>query len=252
MKWKLTLAFDGRDFDGWQSQPSGRGAQDRVEQALARLFPCAPNLISSSRTDAGVHARGLVAHFEVPREQFHMEPRRLALSINALLPETIRVRSAARVGDGFHARFDAIGKEYRYRIWNHAAMNPLLRNQAWHVPRRLDFEAMRMAASLLVGRHDFRSFTSSRDGVLGDTFRTLNRCELRRSGCDLTVILDGSGFLYKMCRGIAGTLVQIGEGKIAAESMAEILKAGDRRFAGVNAPAHGLVLWRVRYPVRKP
>ena len=250
MKWKLTLAFDGEEFHGWQSQPSGRGVQDRVELALTRLFPCAPVLVSSSRTDAGVHARGLVAHFEVPRGEFRMEPRRLVLAINALLPESIRVRSAMRVGGGFHARFDAIGKEYRYRIWNDPVMNPLLRNQSWHVPRRLDDEAMKRAAAMLEGRHDFRSFTSSRDGVLGDSTRTLSRCRLKRSGPELTIVLDGSGFLYKMCRCIVGTLVQIGEGKIPVESLQDILGAGDRRLAGVNAPACGLILWRVRYPGR--
>jgi tRNA pseudouridine38-40 synthase len=247
MKWKLTLAFDGTDYHGWQAQRSGLGVQDRVEAALARLFPSTPAVVSSSRTDAGVHAWGMVVHFEIPAEEFRMEPRHLPLAVNALLPESIRVRSAQRVAEDFHARFDAVAKEYRYRIWNHPAMHPLLRQQAWHVPRTLDLAAMRQAARLLTGRHDFRAFTSNRGGTLNDSHRTLHRCVVKRGGSELTVLLDGPGFLYKMCRGIVGTLVQVGEGRFPPEAVADMLASGDRRHSGMNAPAHGLVLWRVRY-----
>lgn len=247
MKWKLTLSFDGAGFSGWQSQRTGRGVQDALEGALGRLFASGPGVISSSRTDAGVHAWGMVVHFEVPREECRMEGGALRLALNGLLPETVRVRAARRVGAGFHARFDAVGKEYRYRIWNDAVMHPLKRHEAWHVPRALDLTAMREAAERLVGRRDFRAFTSKRDGVLEDAVRTLRRCEVRRRGREVTVVMEGSGFLYKMCRGIVGTLVQVGEGKFAAEDVGRMLESGDRRVAGVNAPALGLVLWRVGY-----
>lgn len=247
MKLKLTLAYDGTAYHGWQSQRSGRGVQDRVEAALARLFPSGPAVTGSSRTDAGVHALGLVVHFEIAKEELRMPLRHLALAINACLPEDIRVMRAARAGENFHARFDATGKQYRYRIWNHPAMNPLLRAQAWHVPRPLDLKAMKEAAAFFPGRHDFRSFTANRGGELKDAVRTLTRCELRRRGPELTVILEGGGFLYKMCRGIAGTLVQIGEGRFPPGEVKEMLARQDRRAAGMNAPAHGLTLWKVIY-----
>jgi tRNA pseudouridine38-40 synthase len=250
LKFKLTIAFDGAAYQGWQSQRSGLGVQDQVEAALARLFASAPRVQGSSRTDAGVHAFGLIAHFEVPRAEFKMPVRHLALAINACLPEDIRVRSAARVAASFHARFDATGKQYRYHVWNGAVMNPLSRTQAWHVPRALDLEAMRQAAEYFVGRHDFRSFTANRGGVLEDAVRTLTRCEIRRAGPRLTFFLEGEGFLYKMCRGIVGTLVQIGYGKFSPEEVKAMLAKLDRRVAGMNAPAHGLVLWKVFYESR--
>lgn len=247
LKFKFTIAFDGTAYQGWQSQRSGRGIQDQLEAALAKLFGGAPEVQGSSRTDAGVHAQGMVAHAIIPAAAMKMPLRHLVLAINACLPEDIRVRNVVRIAAEFHARFDATGKQYRYRIWNHPVMNPLLRAQSWHVPRPLDFEAMQAAAGELLGRHDFRSFTANRGDVLDDAVRTLTRCEIRRSGASLTFLLEGSGFLYKMCRGIVGTLVQIGEGKIPPDSIPQILAARDRRAAGMNAPAHGLVLWKVFY-----
>ena len=251
MKWKLTLAFDGTGHHGWQSQQSGMGVQDHLEAALACLFLSKPGVVSSSRTDAGVHAWGLVAHFEVPAQEFRMPARHLPLAINALLPGSIRVRAAQRVAAGFHARFDAVAKEYRYRIWNHPVMDPLSRHLAWHVPGKLDHAAMLEAARALVGHHDFRAFTSMRGGTLKDPCRTLHRCVVRRSGPENLVLLEGSGFLYKMCRGIVGTLVQTGEGRFTPAEVANMLVPGKIRRAGMNAPAHGLVLWRVRYPRAK-
>ena len=176
-----------------------------------------------------------------------MPVRHLALAINALLPDDIRVRSASRARPDFHARFDATGKQYRYHVWNHPAMNPLLRTQAWHVPRPLDFDAMRSAAERFVGRHDFRSFTANRGVPLEDAVRTVTRCEIKRNGAKLTFIIEGGGFLYKMCRAIVGTLIQVGEGKHHVEEIDAMLTEESRSAAGMNAPAHGLVLWKVYY-----
>lgn len=247
LKFKLTLAFDGAAYHGWQGQRSGRGVQNQVENALSRIFPSAPTLQASSRTDTGVHAYGLVVHFEVPQEEFVMPVQRLTLALNACLPEDVRVRAASRVPLTFDARFDAKGKEYRYEVWNDPVMNPLIRGQAWHVPRSLDLLGMKAAAAHFVGRHDFSSFTSTRDGELGDPFRTLTRCEVRRRGARMTFVIEGAGFLYKMCRGIVGTLVQVGEGKFRPDEVQEMLLCQDRRVSGVNAPAHGLILWKVIY-----
>ncbi|HOX56424.1 MAG TPA: tRNA pseudouridine(38-40) synthase TruA [Candidatus Paceibacterota bacterium] len=247
LKFKLTIAYDGTAYAGWQVQKIGTGVQEKIEAALARLFPSRPRVHSSSRTDTGVHALGMVAHFEAPRAECRMSPRKLALALNAWLPEDIRVVVAARSRRGFHARFDASGKQYRYFVWNHPAMNPLLRHTAWHVPRPLNLRAIRAAAAVFVGRHDFQSFAANPGYKKASTVRTLTRCELKRQGQRLTIVIEGDGFLYKMCRGIVGTLVQAGLGKFAADEVRRMLARRDRRVAGMTAPAHGLVLWKVLY-----
>lgn len=247
IKFKLTIAYDGTHYEGWQVQKTGTGVQEKIEEALAKLFPGKPRLHSSSRTDTGVHALGMIAHFEAPRSEFKMSIRRLAIAINAWLPDDIRVLSATVASKKFHARFDATGKQYRYFVWNHPAMNPLLRHQAWHVTRKLNVAAMRDAAKLFVGRHDFKSFAANRNYEMESTTRSLTRCEIRRKGPLLTFTIEGGGFLYKMCRGIVGTVVQVGLGKFPAAEIKRMLARKDRRGAGMTAPAHGLVLWKVFY-----
>jgi len=247
MKFKLVIAYDGTAYEGWQVQKIGTGVQQLVEAALARLFPSAPRLHSSSRTDTGVHALGMVAHFEVPPAEFRMTGRRLLIALNAHLPADIRVLSAARAAAAFHARFGASGKQYRYLVWNHAGMNPLLRQTAWHVTRKLDPGRMRAAAKLFVGKHDFQSFSSNPGYKRQTTVRTLTRCDVRKSGPQYTFVIEGDGFLYKMCRGIVGTIVQAGLGKFPPEEVRTMLAKADRRVAGMTAPAHGLVLWKVFY-----
>jgi tRNA pseudouridine38-40 synthase len=250
-KFKLTIAYDGTGYEGWQVQKIGTGVQEKVEAALAKLFPSNPRVHSSSRTDTGVHALGMIAHFEAPNAECRMTPRKLALAINAHLPEDIRVLAAARAPKAFHARFHAMGKQYRYFVWNHPAMNPLLRHTAWHVTRPLDLKAMRAAAPLFVGKHDFQSFAANPGYQKKSTVRTLTRCELRRKGPLLTFVIEGDGFLYKMCRGIVGTVVQAGLGKFPVSEIKTMLDKRDRRAAGVTAPAQGLVLWKVFYGRKK-
>jgi tRNA pseudouridine38-40 synthase len=247
VKLKLTLAYDGSGYDGWQTQKTGVGVQEKVEAALAKLFPSRPKVFGSSRTDTGVHALGMAAHFEVPRAEWRMTTSRLVLAANAHLPEDIRVQAARRMPAEFHARFSAAGKEYRYFVWNHAAMNPLLRAQAWHFKRKLDLAAMRAAARDFVGKHDFRSFRVNPSYDTDSTVRTLTKCAIRRRGPLLTFVIEGDGFLYRMCRGIVGTLVQVGEGKTPRDAVRQILAQRNRTMAGMTAPAHGLVLWRVLY-----
>jgi tRNA pseudouridine38-40 synthase len=247
LKIKLTIAYDGRAYQGWQVQKTGVGVQQKIEEAMSRLFPSVGRLRSASRTDTGVHALGMVADVEVPRQALRMPLRKLPLALNACLPEDIRIVSAQRMAPGFHARFDASGKQYRYTVWNHPVMNPLRRHQAWHVPVPLDWEAMKAAARLFVGEHDFRSFATTHTYEIEDTVRTVTRCDLRRSGPLLTFIIEGDGFLYKMCRGIVGTLVQLGRGKFDLAQLRRILEEKDRRAAGMTAPAHGLVLYKVFY-----
>jgi tRNA pseudouridine38-40 synthase len=247
IKLKLTIAYDGTAYQGWQVQQTGVGVQQKIEESLAKLFPSVKRVQSASRTDTGVHALGMVVDVDVPKFEFKMPLRKVPLALNAFLPEDIRIVSARRMPMDFHCRFQASGKEYRYFIWNHPVMNPLLRRQAWHVPIQLDVRAMRAAARHLVGRHDFRSFAATHSYPIGDTVRTLKRCDLRRRGPLITFILEGDGFLYKMCRGIVGTLVQLGRGKFVTADLKRMLEAKDRRAGGMTAPAQGLVLWKVYY-----
>jgi tRNA pseudouridine38-40 synthase len=210
-------------------------------------------LHSSSRTDTGVHALGMVAHYEIPKTENKLPLARLAIALNAFLPDDIRVLHATRAKKDFHARFDSAGKQYRYHVWNHHAMNPLLQGQAWHVPRPLDFAAMKQAAKFFVGKRDFKSFAANHTYEMASTVRTLTRCDVKRCGMQYTFIIEGDGFLYKMCRGIVGTLVQVGFGKFSPDDIRVMLAQTDRRAAGMSAPAHGLVLWKVFYkqPRRK-
>lgn len=246
------LAYDGTAYQGWQWQKVGVGVQQKVEEALARLFPSGPRVHGSSRTDTGVHALGMVAHLDLPRGELRMPLAKLRLAVNAWLPEDIRVISAHRCRPGFHARFDAVSKEYRYAIWNHPAMNPLWRAQAWHVPRRLDVNAMRAAAVRLVGTHDFRGFSTNPGYARTHTRRTLFEVSIGRRGPLLTCRIVGDGFLYRMCRGIVGTLVEVGLNRVDSGAVLEMLTRTDRRLTGMTAPAHGLVLWRVDYGGRSP
>jgi tRNA pseudouridine38-40 synthase len=247
VKLKLTIAYDGAAYAGWQAQKTGLGVQQRVEEAVAKIFPHAGRLHSSSRTDTGVHALGMVAHVEIPDSEFKMPAAKAALAINAHLPRDIRIMAASRCRADFDARFDAKGKQYRYFVWTGPAMNPLLRHMAWHVSQTLDLAAMRTAAKFFPGRHDFKSLAGTRNYEMSSTVRTLMRCDVRRNGQLLTFIIEGDGFLYKMCRGIVGTLVQVGQGKIVADAIKQILDQKDRRAAGMTAPAQGLVLWKVYY-----
>ncbi len=251
LKFKLVIAYDGTRYQGWQIQKIGTGVQQIVEESLRKLFPGATRVHGSSRTDTGVHALGMVAHVEIPRAEFKMTPSKLVLAMNSFLPEDIRVLSAARVSQNFHARFDARGKQYRYFVWNLSSTNPLLRTQAWHVPLALNLSAMRIAAKLFVGKHDFKSFAGSRSYEMETTVRTMTKCDVKRSGPLITFTIEGDGFLYKMCRGIVGTLVQIGQRKFTIDHARSMLAARDRRVAGMTAPAHGLVLWKVFYSRKK-
>ena len=251
-KIKLTIAYDGTNYSGWQVQKTGVGVQQKLEEAFQKLFSSTVGLHGSSRTDTGVHALGLVAHVVLARSEFKMSLRKLPLALNAFLPEDIRVMSASRVPSEFHARFDATGKQYRYFAWNAPVMNPLLRFLAWHVPQHLDIGAMRSAAKMFLGTHDFKSFAATRGSnpprtAEQLTVRTVSRCDIRRSGPLLTFVIEGDGFLYKMCRGMVGTLVEIGRGKFPISDLKRMLAARDRRASGMTAPAHGLVLWRVFY-----
>ena len=247
LRFKLTIAYDGTRYFGWQVQKGRMTVQQRVEEALRELFPSVKRVHSSSRTDTGVHALGMVAHVDIPEAECRMDARKLLLAVNSFLPVDVRIVAARRVPEDFHARFDAKGKRYFYLIWNHAAMNPLLHNRAWHVKVPLNLERMQKAAKLFVGRKDFKSFASTREYEMESTVRRLTRCDVRKEGYTWKITIEGDGFLYKMCRGIVGTLVRVGQGKLTQTEIRQILRERDRSVAGMNAPACGLTLWRVFY-----
>ena len=251
LKLKLTIAYHGARYKGWQVQKSGITVQQKVEEALKRFFPSVDRVHSSSRTDTGVHARGMVAHVEVQKDEFRIGELKLRLALNAFLPDDVSVTEVKRVPGNFHARFDAVGKQYRYMIWNHPALNPLQREVSWHVPRELDFLRMQEGAKFFIGNHDFRAFAVKREYEMRSTIRVVSNCKLYKKDSMLTCLIEGEGFLYKMCRGIVGTLVEVGLGKLKPVDIRNILKSCDRSQAGMTAPAHGLILWKVMYGKKK-
>ena len=247
VRFKLTIAYDGTRYAGWQLQKNAISVQQRVEEAFRKLFPDVARVHSSSRTDTGVHAMGMVAHVDIPRAELKMDERQLLLAVNSFLPEDVRLNEVRKIEPGFHARFDAKKKQYRYVIWNHPAMNPLLRNRVWQVAVPLDFERMQKAAKLFVGKKNFQSFASAHEYKMESTVRRVTSCKVYQRGSELTVVIEGEGFLYKMCRGIVGTLVLVGQRKLTQKDIREIFRKRDRQVAGMNAPACGLTLWRVFY-----
>jgi tRNA pseudouridine38-40 synthase len=251
VKVKLTIAYEGTEYSGWQWQTNRVTVQQRVEEALASILQETVRLHSSSRTDTGVHAVGLVAHVKLPERASALSESKLELALNAHLPDDIRVVGVRRVPAGFHARFDARGKQYRYQVWNGRSANPLMRRHAWLVYKPLDMEAVRSAARLFVGRHDFVSFAGTRNYEMESTVRTVVRCDVQRRGSLITFIIEADGFLYKMCRSIVGTLIQIGLGKFDSGEIRTMLERRDRRVAGMTAPAHGLTLWKVYYASKR-
>ena len=248
---RLLIAFNGSGYHGWQSGRSGYGVADMMQRVLAETLGVTDDVVSSSRTDSGVHAHGLVAHADVPVKHANRKADALCALLNSKLPADIRIREVTWAAPSFHARFDAQWKEYRYSIWNSPVMHPLRNGQAWHVAVPLDIHAMRKAASTLTGLHDFRAFTSRRKGELGASTRNMMKLFVSRSGGDVTIRLVADGFLYKMCRAIVGTLVLVGHGKLAPEEIPRLLENGSPRTPGANAPAHGLVLWQVGYGKRR-
>jgi tRNA pseudouridine38-40 synthase len=242
---RLSLEYDGREFAGWQLQAGGqRTVQGTLQEAFQRVTGCEVRVTGAGRTDAGVHAEGQVASVVAETE---LAPERLRRALNGVLPPDLAVWECALAPEGFHARYQARSKLYRYRIWNGASPSPLRARRAWQVVRSLDLEAMRRAAQALVGTHDFACFRAAGSGV-GSSVRTLTRCQLEgEARAELRLLVEGNGFLRHMVRALVGTLVEVGCGRRPAGSMAAMLAARDRGRAGRTAPAHGLTLVRVDY-----
>ncbi len=240
---KLTIEYDGTAYVGWQVQPNGVSIQALVEQALQQLLGTQVRIHSSGRTDAGVHALGMVCHFD--------PPRRLPLKawrdgLNRFLPEDVAVRQAAEVDGNFHARFSAKGKCYRYTILRSAVRSPLHRRTSWQVRQELNVQLMRQAAAAFVGDHDFAAFRTS--GCAADTTRRqIYSVELIETGALLDIDVRGSGFLKNMVRMMVGTLVEIGRGKRPAADIEYMLSDRPLGRPALTAPAQGLCLAEVWY-----
>lgn len=249
--YRVTLAYDGTDFLGWQSQATGTGVrtvQGELENALARLAGAGERVAvaGAGRTDAGVHADGQVASFELVRA---MDPEDLVRALNALLPRDVRVLDAALPVAGFHARRSAVSKVYRYVLDIGPVQLPTRRRTAGHVPWQLEPERVHAAAALYLGRHDFKSLASS-GGSVETTVRCVTRSEACFDGGTLVYEVEADGFLRKMVRSLVGGLVSAGRATVTTEELRAALEARDRRRWPPPAEARGLTLVCVRYSVR--
>jgi len=242
-RWKCVVAYDGGPFAGWQSQAKSNAVQDIIEARLAQIFHRDVRIHGSGRTDSGVHALGQVFHFDA--EWRHGSDKLLA-AFRMGLPQAIQVKSVQAVSPHFHARFQASGKRYEYRIHLGDA-DPFTRPYAWAVFRPLDVVAMQTAATSLVGRHDFRAFTALNGPEREDTVRELRRLEVHARGRLIRIVAEADGFLYKMVRSLVGVLVSTGEGKLTPARVREILTSKTRTAEVQTAPAHGLFLIKVFY-----
>jgi tRNA pseudouridine38-40 synthase len=240
---RLTIAFDGTAYHGWQIQQGASTLQGLLSEAIARITRESVTLTGSGRTDAGTHARGLVANFYT---ESRIPAAQLVRALNSVMPRDIRVLSARRVPADFHARRNAISKVYRYQMYLGPIRPPHLLREYFHYPYPIDIPKMQSAAGLFVGEHDFASFAKA-NAAVSSTVRRIFRCELKKIGSRLFLTVEGNGFLHHMVRNMAGTLLEVGRGTISLDEFQELFIKHDRRLAGFTAPSHGLVLLKVQY-----
>jgi len=249
---KLTIAYDGRPFGGWQIQPNADTVQEHIESALAQIAKQPLRLHGSGRTDAGVHALGQIAHFDPP-PALTMNPVNWVAALNTKLPATIRILDCEEVPDAFHARFAALGKTYTYDLATTPLLPPLLAGLAWHLPRQLDPHTLEDALALLRGTHDFRAFAANRGNETEETdySRTISTASLAATGNGYHLTFTGDGFLYKMVRLLTGAAVTAAQGRLRLDDLAGLLDQPANLPHGKSpfcAPPDGLTLASVRYP----
>ena len=240
---KLTVAYDGTNYVGWQRQLNGPSIQQHIEEAFAPMLASMPTVIGAGRTDAGVHALAQVASVDV---ESPLSAGTFQRALNDHLPEDIRVLAVEDAPAGFHAQFRATAKTYRYRLATANVVLPFDRRFVWRAPGTRDVAAMRHAAALLCGTHDFASFQAAGSDP-PDTVRTIRRLEIALRDDEIVFDVEGDGFLRHMVRILVGTLAEVGLGRRSAASMTDILAARDRRAAGKTAPSCGLTLMSVEY-----
>jgi len=245
-RWKCTVAYDGTTFAGWQIQPNAETVQSVIEARLAVVFKTQIDITGSGRTDAGVHARGQVFHFDA---HWPHDPEKLITALRIGLPPTLQVMTAEGVASEFHARFSAKGKVYHYELCHGGYADPFTQAYTWSMPRTLDVDAMRAAAEILTGTHDFRAFSAIAGSGIEkeDTVRTVRRLDVVTTGKRVRIEAEGNGFLYKMVRSLTGALVDVGLGRLKPADITEILASQVRTERVFTAPPQGLCLMRVFY-----
>lgn len=240
---KLTIAYDGTNYCGWQIQPNGITIEEVLNKALSKMTGEDILVIGASRTDSGVHAMGNVAVFDTATT---IPPEKIAVALNQRLPDDIVITKSEEVPLDFHPRYCDCSKTYEYHIINTRIPIPTKRLTNYFVSYVLDIDKMRQATSYLVGEHDFVSFCNVRTDV-ENTVRTITALDILTNGDEITIRITGNGFLYNMVRIIVGTLIRVGRGFYEPEKVKEILDAKDRKAAGVTAPPHGLMLVEIKY-----
>ncbi|WP_105616869.1 tRNA pseudouridine(38-40) synthase TruA [Vallitalea okinawensis] len=242
-KIKITIAYEGTAFNGWQRQNNAVGIEEKVEEACKKIFIEPIKITGASRTDTGVHALGQVATFETSKD---IPLKNIPYALNSKLPEDIVVVGAEVVHQDFHPRYSAIKKTYQYRIYNGQFLLPNLRKQVAFVPTELNIDLMEKACELFIGQHDFKGFSSTGSSVK-TTIRTIFDMHLIIDQDLISIQVTGDGFLYNMVRIIAGTLIEVGQGKRSLEEVKEAIDLCDRNKAGKTAPAKGLTLVKIYY-----
>lgn len=247
---KLTVAYDGTHYLGWQKTKEGPSIEECLEQVLEQILQHPVTLNAAGRTDTGVHARGQVVNFF--SENYSLDREKLKKSLNSLLPSDIAVLAVEAAPDSFHATTSCIGKEYHYRLCNAEVLLPQYRHTCWHYAYALDVGRMHYGAHVLAGTYNYKSLTNSKPDVKSDDFqRRVDKIDIIEEGEEgmLLIKVSGEKFLYKMVRNLVGTLAYVGRGLIRPEQLPSILESGDRTRAGITAPAHGLSLHRVFYNI---
>ncbi|OGN56334.1 MAG: tRNA pseudouridine(38-40) synthase TruA [Chlamydiae bacterium RIFCSPHIGHO2_12_FULL_44_59] len=245
-RYKIILSYDGTEYCGWQVQRNGISIQAVMQKALQTVLRHPVELTGSGRTDAGVHARGQVAHFD---SNASFDTATLRFHLNCLLPSDIRVKKIEPAEGGFHARYSTKRKIYYYYLFTHPVMNPFRKLYSYHIRGPFNEKLLQTASQHFVGTHNFTSFANVKPNAPEDQIRTIFRIDIRTSEDLLLLEFEGDGFLYKMVRNITGTLIDIATGKIALEDLPTIFAAKDRRYAGRTAPAQGLFLETVIYTI---
>jgi tRNA pseudouridine38-40 synthase len=240
----MKVAFDGTAYHGWQIQHGATTIQGMLSEVIEKITGEKTTVTGSGRTDAGVHARGLVANFFTSS---FIEPARFARALNSILPRDVRILSSRAAPETFHARKSALSKSYRYQMYLRSILPPHLLREYLHYPYRIDFPKMEAAAKCFLGERDFASFTKANHEYLS-TVRRIYRCELKKRGRRMHLTVVGNGFMRHMVRNMAGTLLEVGRGSISLEDFKALFDKRDRTLAGFTAPAHGLVLLKVNYP----
>ncbi|MBW8782325.1 MAG: tRNA pseudouridine(38-40) synthase TruA [Verrucomicrobia bacterium] len=243
-RWKCTVAYDGTQFSGWQSQPDANAVQDFIERRLAEVLKVKTGIQGSGRTDSGVHARAQVFHFDA---DWPHSPAKLLAALRVGLPPTLQVTTAKRVPASFHSRFSAKGKIYHYEIHHRGFADPFSHPFCWSMMRTLDIEAMRAAAARLVGKRDFRAYSAASGEERESTVRTLEALDVQVRGRRVRIVARGDGFLYKMVRSLVGALVDVGAGRLSPDDITAILATKQRTHRVVTAPPEGLFLVKVFY-----